>query len=46
MYKNNAEKESFLSGVFAFRHKKACYMSPTSILALSRARVSSNPRMK
>ena len=43
MYKNNAEKESILSGVFAFHHQKGYYMSPTSIFALSRARVSNNP---
>ena len=46
MYKNNAEKESFLSGVFAFCHKTTSYMSPMSIFALSRIRVSKRPRIK
>ena len=46
MYKNNAEKESILSGVFAFRHKMPGYMSPASIFALSRMRVSKRPRIR
>ena len=46
MYKNKAGKESFLSGVFAFRHKMSGYMSPMSIFALSRIRVSKRPRIK
>ena len=46
MYKNNAEKESILSGVFAFRHKMSGYMSPASIFALSRTWVSKRPKIR
>lgn len=46
MYKNKAGKGNTLSGVFAFHQKKAGYMSPMSIFALSRARVRTSPKTR